>query len=80
VAEQAAPRTQAAGSNADWFERARRVIPAGGLAGPLLRPVGGAVHGRSGEGAFVVDAEGTRYVRHGAVLGAVFARAMPTPS
>jgi glutamate-1-semialdehyde 2,1-aminomutase len=74
VAEQAAHPAHAAGSNADWFERARRVIP-GGVDSPVrsFASVGGTPYTVvSGEGAFVVDAEGTRYVdmvqSYGAVL------------
>jgi glutamate-1-semialdehyde 2,1-aminomutase len=61
-------------SNADWFERARRVIP-GGVDSPVrsFASVGGTPYTVvSGEGAFVVDVEGTRYVdmvqSYGAVL------------
>ena len=63
-----------AASNADWFERARRVIP-GGVDSPVrsFASVGGTPYTvDSGEGAFVVDVEGTRYVdmvqSYGAVL------------
>src|SRR3984957_20253550 len=61
-------------SNAAWFERARRVIP-GGVDSPVrsFASVGGIPYTVvSGEGAFVVDAEGTRYLdmvqSYGAVL------------
>jgi glutamate-1-semialdehyde 2,1-aminomutase len=61
-------------SNAAWFERARRVIP-GGVDSPVrsFASVGGTPYTVvSGEGAFVVDAEGTRYLdmvqSYGAVL------------
>ena len=63
-----------AASNAAWFERARRVIP-GGVDSPVrsFASVGGTPYTvDSGEGAFVVDVEGTRYVdmvqSYGAVL------------
>jgi glutamate-1-semialdehyde 2,1-aminomutase len=61
-------------SNTEWFDRARRVIP-GGVDSPVrsFASVGGTpytvVHG---EGPYVVDAEGTRYIdlvqSYGAVL------------
>ena len=61
-------------SNADWFERARRVIP-GGVDSPVrsFGSVGGTPYTVvAGEGAHVVDAEGTRYIdlvqSYGAVL------------
>ena len=61
-------------SNAEWFERARRVIP-GGVDSPVrsFASVGGTPYTVvSGEGAFVVDAEGNRYLdmvqSYGAVL------------
>ena len=64
----------APGSNAAWFDRARRVIP-GGVDSPVrsFASVGGIPYTVvSGEGAFVVDAEGTRYIdmvqSYGAVL------------
>jgi glutamate-1-semialdehyde 2,1-aminomutase len=63
-----------ADTNADWFERARRVIP-GGVDSPVrsFASVGGTPYTvDSGEAAFVVDVEGTRYVdmvqSYGAVL------------
>jgi glutamate-1-semialdehyde 2,1-aminomutase len=63
-----------ASSNAAWFERARRVIP-GGVDSPVrsFASVGGTPYTvASGEGAFVVDVEGTRYLdmvqSYGAVL------------
>ena len=65
---------QAPSSNADWFERARRVIP-GGVDSPVrsFASVGGTPYTVvSGEGACVVDAEGNRYLdmvqSYGAVL------------
>ena len=61
-------------SNADWFARARRVIP-GGVDSPVrsFASVGGTPYTVvSGEGPYVVDAEGTRYIdlvqSYGAVL------------
>jgi len=61
-------------SNAEWFARARRVIP-GGVDSPVRSfvSVGGTPYTVvSGEGPYVVDAEGTRYVdlvqSYGAVL------------
>jgi glutamate-1-semialdehyde 2,1-aminomutase len=61
-------------SNAEWFERARRVIP-GGVDSPVrsFASVGGRPYTVvSGDGAFVVDAEGNRYLdmvqSYGAVL------------
>ena len=61
-------------SNADWFERARRVIP-GGVDSPVrsFASVGGTPYTVvAGDGPYVVDAEGTRYVdlvqSYGAVL------------
>ncbi len=61
-------------SNAAWFERAERVIP-GGVDSPVrsFASVGGTPYTVvSGEGAFVTDAEGERYVdlvqSYGAVL------------
>jgi glutamate-1-semialdehyde 2,1-aminomutase len=63
-----------AASNAAWFERARHVIP-GGVDSPVrsFASVGGTPYTVvSGEGAFVVDVEGTRYLdmvqSYGAVL------------
>ncbi len=50
--------------NATWFERARRVIP-GGVDSPVrsFRSVGGVPYTVvSGEGAYVTDVEGRRYV------------------
>jgi glutamate-1-semialdehyde 2,1-aminomutase len=65
---------ESAASNAAWFERARRVIP-GGVDSPVrsFASVGGTPYTVvSGEGAFVEDAEGNRYVdmvqSYGAVL------------
>jgi glutamate-1-semialdehyde 2,1-aminomutase len=61
-------------SNADWFARARRVIP-GGVDSPVrsFASVGGTPYTVvRGEGPYVVDAEGTRYIdlvqSYGAVL------------
>ena len=61
-------------SNAAWFERARRVIP-GGVDSPVrsFASVGGTPYTVvSGDGAYVVDAEGNRYLdmvqSYGAVL------------
>ena len=61
-------------SNAEWFARARRVIP-GGVDSPVrsFASVGGTPYTVvSGDGAFVVDAEGNRYIdlvqSYGAVL------------
>ncbi|MGP0032345.1 MAG: glutamate-1-semialdehyde 2,1-aminomutase [Acidimicrobiales bacterium] len=61
-------------SNARWFARARRVLP-GGVDSPVrsFSSVGGTPYTVvRGEGPFVVDAEGTRYIdlvqSYGAVL------------
>ncbi len=61
-------------SNADWFARAQRVIP-GGVDSPVrsFASVGGTPYTvASGEGAYVVDVEGNRYLdlvqSYGAVL------------
>ena len=61
-------------SNADWFARAQRVIP-GGVDSPVrsFASVGGTPYTVvQGEGPYVVDAEGTRYIdmvqSYGAVL------------
>jgi len=61
-------------TNADWFARARRVIP-GGVDSPVrsFASVGGTPYTVvRGEGPYVVDAEGTRYIdlvqSYGAVL------------
>jgi glutamate-1-semialdehyde 2,1-aminomutase len=61
-------------TNAGWFARAQRVIP-GGVDSPVrsFASVGGTPYTVvSGEGPYVVDAEGTRYVdlvqSYGAVL------------
>ena len=61
-------------SNAEWFARAQRVIP-GGVDSPVrsFASVGGTPYTVvSGEGPYVTDAEGTRYVdlvqSYGAVL------------
>jgi glutamate-1-semialdehyde 2,1-aminomutase len=69
VAERAAPA-----SNAEWFARARRVIP-GGVDSPVrsFASVGGTPYTVvSGEGPYVTDAEGMRYIdlvqSYGAVL------------
>lgn len=62
------------GANASWFERARRVIP-GGVDSPVrsFTAVGGTPYTVArGEGAYVWDVEGNRYVdlvqSYGAVL------------
>jgi glutamate-1-semialdehyde 2,1-aminomutase len=80
VAEQSPASTPApasargSGSNADWFARAQRVIP-GGVDSPVrsFASVGGTPYTVvQGEGPYVVDAEGTRYIdmvqSYGAVL------------
>ena len=61
-------------SNAEWFARAGRVIP-GGVDSPVrsFASVGGTPYTVvSGDGAYVTDAEGTRYIdlvqSYGAVL------------
>ena len=61
-------------SNADWFARAQRVIP-GGVDSPVrsFASVGGTPYTVvRGEGPYVVDVEGTRYIdlvqSYGAVL------------
>jgi glutamate-1-semialdehyde 2,1-aminomutase len=61
-------------SNAEWFDRAQRVIP-GGVDSPVrsFASVGGTPYTVvGGEGPYVVDAEGTRYIdlvqSYGAVL------------
>jgi glutamate-1-semialdehyde 2,1-aminomutase len=61
-------------SNAEWFARAQRVIP-GGVDSPVrsFASVGGTPYTVvQGEGPYVVDAEGTRYIdmvqSYGAVL------------
>ena len=61
-------------SNGEWFARASRVIP-GGVDSPVrsFASVGGRPYTEvSGEGPYVVDAEGTRYIdlvqSYGAVL------------
>ena len=63
-----------AASNAEWFARAQRVIP-GGVDSPVrsFRSVGGTPYTAvRGEGPYVVDVEGTRYIdlvqSYGAVL------------
>jgi len=68
------PDPQRAATNAAWFARARRVIP-GGVDSPVrsFASVGGTPYTVvSGEGAYVTDAEGTRYLdlvqSYGAVL------------
>ena len=51
-------------TNHDWFERAQRVIP-GGVDSPVrsFRSVGGTPYTVvRGEGAYVIDVEGTRYL------------------
>ncbi len=69
MAEAVGPAT-----NAEWFERARRVIP-GGVDSPVrsFASVGGVPYTvMAGEGPYVLDAEGTRYIdlvqSYGAVL------------
>ncbi|HVB91377.1 MAG TPA: glutamate-1-semialdehyde 2,1-aminomutase [Acidimicrobiales bacterium] len=61
-------------SNAEWFDRAQQVLP-GGVDSPVrsFASVGGTPYTVvSGEGPYVVDAEGTRYIdlvqSYGAVL------------
>ncbi len=68
------PEPATPASNAEWFERALRVIP-GGVDSPVrsFASVGGTPYTVvSGEGAYVTDAEGTRYIdmvqSYGAVL------------
>ena len=68
------PEPAAPESNAQWFERAGRVIP-GGVDSPVrsFASVGGTPYTVvSGDGPYVTDAEGTRYVdlvqSYGAVL------------
>jgi glutamate-1-semialdehyde 2,1-aminomutase len=68
------PEPATPASNAEWFERAERVIP-GGVDSPVrsFASVGGTPYTVvSGEGAYVTDAEGTRYIdlvqSYGAVL------------
>jgi len=63
-----------AATNAEWFDRARRVIP-GGVDSPVrsFASVGGTPYTVvRGEGPYVEDAEGTRYIdlvqSYGAVL------------
>jgi glutamate-1-semialdehyde 2,1-aminomutase len=65
---------QASGSNREWFARAQRVIP-GGVDSPVrsFASVGGTPYTVvRGEGPYVVDVEGTRYIdmvqSYGAVL------------
>jgi glutamate-1-semialdehyde 2,1-aminomutase len=65
---------EAPASNAEWFARARRVIP-GGVDSPVrsFASVGGTPYTVvAGDGPYVVDAEGNRYVdlvqSYGAVL------------
>jgi glutamate-1-semialdehyde 2,1-aminomutase len=62
------------GTNAEWFARAQRVIP-GGVDSPVrsFASVGGTPYTVArGEGPYVIDAEGTRYIdmvqSYGAVL------------
>jgi glutamate-1-semialdehyde 2,1-aminomutase len=70
----AGPPRPAEASNAEWFARARQVIP-GGVDSPVrsFSSVGGTPYTVvSGDGPYVVDAEGTRYIdlvqSYGAVL------------
>ncbi len=74
MAERWAPSGEPEASNADWFTRARRVIP-GGVDSPVrsFSAVGGVPYTVvSGEGPYVVDADGRRYIdlvqSYGAVL------------
>ena len=74
MAEPAPPAPSPSLSNADWFARAQRVIP-GGVDSPVrsFASVGGTPYTVvQGEGPYVVDAEGTRYIdmvqSYGAVL------------
>src|SRR5580692_9771869 len=69
-----AERSPTPASNEAWFDRARRVIP-GGVDSPVrsFASVGGTPYTVvRGEGPYVVDAEGTRYIdlvqSYGAVL------------
>jgi glutamate-1-semialdehyde 2,1-aminomutase len=68
------PEPATPASNAQWFERAGRVIP-GGVDSPVrsFASVGGTPYTVvSGDGPYVTDAEGTRYIdlvqSYGAVL------------
>jgi glutamate-1-semialdehyde 2,1-aminomutase len=68
------PEPASPASNAAWFERAERVIP-GGVDSPVrsFASVGGTPYTVvSGDGAYVTDTEGTRYIdlvqSYGAVL------------
>ena len=59
-------------SNAEWFERAQRVIP-GGVDSPVrsFRSVGGTPYTVvSGKGAYVTDIEGTTYIDYVQSYGA----------
>ena len=59
-------------SNEAWFERARRVIP-GGVDSPVrsFASVGGTPYTvASGQGAYVIDVEGTRYLDYVQSYGA----------
>jgi glutamate-1-semialdehyde 2,1-aminomutase len=52
------------GTNLEWFERAQRVVP-GGVSSPVrsFRSVGGIPYSVvRGDGAYVTDVEGTRYL------------------
>ena len=52
------------GTNREWFERAQRVIP-GGVSSPVrsFKSVGGIPYSVvRGEGAYVIDVEGNRYL------------------
>jgi len=67
-------KSPAPASNKDWFARAKRVIP-GGVDSPVrsFASVGGTPYTVvQGEGPYVIDAEGTRYIdmvqSYGAVL------------
>ena len=77
-------------TNAEWFERAKLVVP-GGVNSPVrsFRSVGGTPYFvASAEGAYVTDVEGRRYIdyvqsygasilghAHPAVIGAICAAA-----
>jgi glutamate-1-semialdehyde 2,1-aminomutase len=57
-------RPEPTGTNREWFERAQRVLP-GGVSSPVrsFRSVGGVPYSVvRGEGAYVTDVEGTRYL------------------
>lgn len=59
-------------SNQSWFDRAQAVIP-GGVDSPVrsFRSVGGLPYTvASGEGAYVTDVDGTRYLDYVQSYGA----------